>query len=61
MGGAADKLDKQKNRDLWATILNCQIPGVVKNVYTRKDAILLLYSVAEFDYAIGRNAIFSNA
>ena len=59
MGGAVDKLDKQKNRDLWADILSSQVPGVVKNVYTRKDAILLLYSAAEFDYAIGRNAMFA--
>ena len=58
MGGAVDVLDKAKHKALWTMILSQSIPGSIKNVYTRKDAILLLYSISEFDWAIGRNPMF---
>ena len=46
LGGAVDKLDKDKHKQLWMRILSSQVPGQVKNVYTKKDAILLLYTVS---------------
>ena len=32
---------------------------MIKNVYTKSDLILLGYSAAERDYAIGRNPVFT--
>jgi hypothetical protein len=43
---------------LWQRIFSNQVPGQIKNVYTKSDYILLLYSFAESDWAIGRNPIF---
>ena len=58
LGGAVDILDKAKHKALWTQILSQSVAGPIKNVYTRKDAILLLYSVSQFDWAIGRNPMF---
>jgi len=58
MGGAVDKLDKPKHKELWTQILTDTVPGTIKNVYTKKDAILLLYQISQVDYAIGRNPMF---
>jgi hypothetical protein len=35
------------------------VPGQIKNVYSKKDYILLLYSCSEGDFAIGRNSVFT--
>jgi len=53
-----DSFDKTKHSELWQNIFSSQIPGSIKNVYTKKDMILLLYSAGERDSAIGRNALF---
>lgn len=58
LGGAVDQLDKQKSCQMWQTILSRQVPGQIKNVYTKRDLILLLYTLAESDWALGRNATF---
>lgn len=58
LGGAIDCLDKSKHTQLWQKILSDQIPGTIKNVYTKKDFMLLLYTITGLDWAIGRNAIF---
>lgn len=58
LGGAIDCLDKTKHSELWQKILSDQIPGTIKNVYTKKDFMLLLYTITGLDWAIGRNAIF---
>ena len=46
LGGAADCLDKGKHKENWELILHSTIPGIVKNVYTRKDVILILYAAS---------------
>jgi hypothetical protein len=51
-------LDKSKHTQLWQKILSDQIPGTIKNVFTKKDFMLLLYTITGLDWAIGRNAIF---
>ena len=58
LGGAADCIDKSKHKTLWKRILHQTIPGTVKNVHTDNDWILLLYTVTQFDRAMGRNAVF---
>ena len=39
-------------------ILSETIPGQVQNVYTAKDLILILYSISQTDWAMGRNPMF---
>jgi hypothetical protein len=34
------------------------VPGKIKNVFTKRDLILLIYTATERDYAIGRNPVF---
>jgi hypothetical protein len=51
-------LDKSKNAEIWQRILFRQVPGQIKNVYTKRDMILLFYSFAEKGWSLGRNAIF---
>ena len=58
MGGAIDKLDRDKTKQLWATILSTVIPGEIRNVFTKKDLILLMYSICETDHSAGRNKLF---
>ena len=61
MGGAIDRLDRAKSKELWATILSSVISGEVKNVFTKKDYILLMYSICETDQSAGRNKLFTTA
>ena len=49
MGGAIDRPDKEKTRELWAEIFSSTVSGQISNVYTKKDLILLLYSLCEVD------------
>ena len=58
MGGAINRLDRDKSREQWSTILSQIIPGEIKNVYTKKDLVLLLYSASEQGKSTGRNNIF---
>ena len=60
MGGAIDRLDREKTRSLWSNILSSVVPGQIRNVYTKKDLILILYSICEIDESVGRNIIFAN-
>ena len=60
MGGAIDRLDREKTRALWSNILSSVVPGQIRNVYTKKDLILILYSICEIDESVGRNIIFAN-
>ena len=46
MGGACDKFDKSKNQELWQKIFHTQIVGQIKNTYTKKDLILILFTLA---------------
>ena len=41
LGGAIDRLDREKTMDHWSTILSQTVPGTIKNVYTKKDFVLL--------------------
>ena len=47
MGGAIDRLDRDKTKLLWSGILSTIIAGEIKNVLTKKDLVLLLYSICE--------------
>ena len=58
MGGAVDRIDRPKSRELWAQILSSILSGEVKNVYTKKDLILLLYSMCETAFSQGRSTVF---
>ena len=41
--------------DKWHKILASQVVGQFTNVYTKRDLLLLLYTVSEHDWAAGRN------
>jgi len=58
LGGATNLLDKQKNGELWQRILSSQVPGQIKNVFTKRDLILLLYTFSEKGWSLGRNPVF---
>ena len=48
MGGAIERLDKDEAKlHKWSTILSEIINGEIRNVYTKKDAILVLFQVCE--------------
>ena len=49
MGGAIDRLDRDKSKELWSNILSTVVAGEIRNVYTKKDLILFLYSLCEAD------------
>ena len=51
-------LDKPKKSELWQIILSSQVPGQIRNVFTKKDCILLLFSITEVDSSLGRSAVF---
>ena len=34
------------------------MPGQIRNVYTKNDWILLLFTITEMDWSMGRNAVF---
>ena len=52
-------MDKNKTCELWSNILSATVPGQIRNVYTKKDLILILYSLCEVDESVGRNVIFT--
>ena len=58
MAGAIDKMDRDKTKELWAEIFSTTVPGQIKNVYTKKDMILMMYSICETDASQGRNDVF---
>ena len=48
MGGAIERLDKDEARlHKWSTILSEIVNGEIRNVYTKKDAILVLFQICE--------------
>jgi len=51
MGGAIDRLDRDKTKELWSNILSSVVAGEIRNVYTKKDLILILYSLCEADFS----------
>jgi hypothetical protein len=59
LGGATNCLDNPKNSQLWNSILSAQVAGQIKNVFTKRDLVLLLYSASEVDCAVGRSACFT--
>lgn len=60
MGGAIDRLDRAKTRHLWTSVLSTVVAGEIKNVRTKKDLILILYSICETTESQGRNDIFNS-
>ena len=61
LGAAIDKSDKLKTKDKMATVFSQVIAGVIKNVFTKKDWILVcFYSICETDLAMGRHDCFSD-
>lgn len=58
MGAAIDKLDREKTKGLWSNILSSTVAGEIRNVYTKRDLILIMYSICETDTSAGRNKIF---
>ena len=58
MGAAVDVLDKPKIEQRWVNIFASTVSGTIKNVYTKWDVILLLYSASQFDHSLGRNKVF---
>ena len=45
---------------MWVRIFSHSVNGTIKNVYTWKDLILLLYMMSEKRKSIGRRAIMKN-
>jgi|ABSN01.1.fsa_nt_gi hypothetical protein len=58
MGAAIDKPDKAKTRVKMSEVFSQVVAGEIKNVYTCKDKILLLYNACELDFAMGRSDVF---
>ena len=54
MGGA---VEFRKNKRKWAFILSNVVNGSVKNVFSKQDRLLHLYSLCEISVAAGRNEI----
>ena len=59
MGAAVDVLDKPKIEQRWVNIFASTVSGTIKNVYTKWDVILLLYSASQHDFSLGRNPVFN--
>ncbi len=51
-------IDKPSKTELWQKILASQVPGQIRNVFTKRDLILIFYSIAEKGWSLGRNAVF---
>lgn len=59
LGAAIDLPDKDKTRDRMIHTFSNVVAGEIKNVHTKKDWVLAaLYTTCEFDWAMGRNAVF---
>ena len=58
MGAAIDKPDKAKTRFKIAEVFSHVVAGEIKNVFTNKDWVLLLYNVCEIDLAMGRTDVY---
>jgi len=55
LAGAMSKLDKDaKTKAFWAEIFSKSVNGEVRNVYTRKDFILILFSISQLSWSAGR-------
>jgi hypothetical protein len=46
MGGAVDRFDKPKHNELWQRIFSSPVPGLIKNVFTKCDYVLLTYTIS---------------
>ena len=48
MGGAIDRLDKNEAKLFkWSTIFSEIVNGEIRNVYTKKDVILVFFQIRE--------------
>ncbi len=59
LGAAIDLPDKVKTRRKMASVFSSTISGELKNVYTQKDLILILYACGQLDFAMGRYECFA--
>ena len=59
MAGAATLFDKNPHKiALWSNVFSNTVAGMVRNVHTSKDFVLLLFQTFTFQEALGRQAIF---
>ena len=56
LAGAMSKLDKDaRTKAFWAEIFSKSVNGEVRNVYTKKDFTLILFSISQLRWSAGRD------
>ena len=56
LAGAMSKLDKNaRSKAFWGNIFSQTVNGQVRNVYTTKDFILILFSISQLRSSAGRD------
>jgi len=62
MGAAISQFDRNaQTQAVWSKIFSQTINGSIRNVYTKKDMILLLYTSSQLRYSTGRNQVMAEA
>ena len=62
MGAAISQFDRNPATTLkWGKIFSETISGSIRNVHTKKDMILLLFSATQLRYSAGRNQVMEKS